>query len=65
MKSLLFGVSATDPLTFSSVAIFLTLIALLAVSFRAPGDEVDPNVSGAQARVAMELTLQKLNFTAN
>jgi putative ABC transport system permease protein len=30
MTSLLFGVSATDPLTFSTIAVFLPLVALLA-----------------------------------
>jgi len=30
MKTLLFGVSATDPLTFGSIALLLALVALLA-----------------------------------
>jgi putative ABC transport system permease protein len=30
MKSLLFGISATDPLTFAAIAILLTMVALLA-----------------------------------
>jgi len=30
MKTLLFGVSATDPLTFGSTAVTLTFVALLA-----------------------------------
>jgi ABC-type antimicrobial peptide transport system permease subunit len=30
MKSLLFGVSATDPLTFAIIAVLLTVVALLA-----------------------------------
>jgi putative ABC transport system permease protein len=30
MKSLLFGVSASDPLTFGSIALLLALVALLA-----------------------------------
>jgi len=30
MSSLLFGISATDPLTFAGVAILLSLVALLA-----------------------------------
>jgi len=30
MKTLLFGVSATDPLTFAAIALLLTLVALLA-----------------------------------
>jgi putative ABC transport system permease protein len=30
MKSLLFGVSATDPLTFGSITLLLTVVALLA-----------------------------------
>jgi putative ABC transport system permease protein len=30
MKSLLFGISATDPLTFAAIAVLLTMVALLA-----------------------------------
>jgi len=30
MKTLLFGVSATDPLTFTVIALLLALVALLA-----------------------------------
>lgn len=30
LKSLLFGVSATDPLTFAVIALLLTLVALVA-----------------------------------
>jgi ABC-type antimicrobial peptide transport system permease subunit len=46
MVSLLFGVSATDAVTFSSVAVFLAVVALIASSvpaFRAT--RVDPLVA--------------------
>jgi len=46
MKSMLFGVSAVDPLTFASVAVILTIVALAACYFparRAMG--VDPIVA--------------------
>jgi putative ABC transport system permease protein len=46
MKSLLFGVSASDPLTFSAVALVLILIALLACFFPArKAMKVDPIVA--------------------
>ena len=35
MKSLLFGVSVTDPLTFTVVVLLLTTVALLACYFPA------------------------------
>ena len=35
MKTLLFGVSATDPLTFALIALLLMLVALLACYFPA------------------------------
>jgi putative ABC transport system permease protein len=46
MKSLLFGVSASDPMTFSAVAIMLALIALFACFFPArKAMKVDPMVA--------------------
>jgi putative ABC transport system permease protein len=46
MSSLLFGVSATDPITFSSVALILLFVALLACYIPARrAAKVDPNVA--------------------
>jgi ABC-type antimicrobial peptide transport system permease subunit len=46
MKSLLFNVTVTDPLTFVAIAVLMTLIALLAVLIPARrATKVDPLVA--------------------
>ena len=45
MKSLLYGVSATDPLTFAAIALLLTTVALWLVGSGASGNKVDPMVA--------------------
>jgi len=46
MKSLLFNVGVTDPLTFAAIALLMTLIAMLAVLLPARrATKVDPLVA--------------------
>ncbi len=52
LSSLLFGVSATDPITFAGVAVLLSLVALLASYYsRAPR-----HASRSQSRLALRMT---------
>ena len=54
MKSLLFGVSATDPLTFAAIALLLTAVALLACyDSGAAGDE-----GGSDGRAQMRIDVR-------
>ena len=56
MKSLLFGVSATDPLILAGVALLITFIALLACYLPARRGE-GRSAGGAQIRVGEEVDL--------